>query len=88
MGQNSDWIAGAVVVSGLILSLLGLISYGVWDLLRQYRGITVSITASSWIAKFLIYHPIAAFLAGLVVGILASHFGWPQSVHPNIVEKP
>ncbi len=86
--RNDEWIAGAVVVTGLILSLLGLIGYGLWDLLRQYRGITVSITASSWIARFLIYHPIASFLAGLIVGILAAHFGWPQSVHANIVEKP
>lgn len=81
--RNLDWIAGAVVVTGLCLAILGLLGYGLWDLLRQYRGITVSITASSWLAKFFVYHPFAAFLCGLVVGILAGHFMWAQRITVN-----
>lgn len=74
--MNTDWIAGAVVVAGLILAIAGLLTYGIWDVARQRRGENLSITASSWLGKFFARHPIAAFLAGLAVGIMAAHLMW------------
>lgn len=82
--QNLDWVAGAVVVSMLVLALGSVLGLAVWDLFRQYRGLAVSVTASTWIARFCVYHPIAVFCAGLAVGILAAHFGWGQVVRANI----
>ncbi len=78
--MNDDWIAGAVVVVGLILALAGLLAYGVWDVVRQRRGENLSITASSWLGKFFARHPLAAFLGGLGVGIMASHLMWHTCV--------
>ncbi len=74
--MNTDWIAGAVVVAALACACLGLIILGVWDVVRLRRGENLSITASSWLGKFFARHPIAAFLAGLAVGIMAAHTMW------------
>lgn len=76
--MNLDWVAGAVVVLALFLSCLGLLALGVWDVVRQSRGENLSVTASSWLASFFSRWPIAAFLGGLVIGILAAHFAWFQ----------
>lgn len=74
--MNSEWIAGAVVVVGLALGCAGLLTLGVWDVVRLRRGENLSITASSWLGKFFARHPIAAFCAGLATGIMAAHTMW------------
>lgn len=79
MSPRMEWIAGIVVVTGLVLSLGGLLGYATWDLLRQMRGQALSITASTWVAEFCARHPFAIFCAGYGVGALAAHFGWWQS---------
>lgn len=78
--SNLEWVAGAVVVSALILGIIAVASLGVWDLLRQYKGISLSVTASTWLARFFVRHPLAAFCSGLTIGILAGHFMWGQIV--------
>ncbi len=80
MGVNLDWVAGVVCVVGLSLSIIGLVGYGLWDVIRQMRGTLppLSTTASVWWLRFFVRHPIAAFAAGLAVGIMAGHLMWPQ----------
>jgi hypothetical protein len=79
--MNADWIAGAVVVVGLALCCLALIIYGVWDVVRQRRGENLSITASSWIGKFLARHPFVAVCSGIIVGIMVTHLAaWTTRV--------
>lgn len=78
--RDLRWVAGAVCLSGLALAVLGLLGYGLWDLFRQYQGQALSVTASVWWLEFFHRHPIAAFAAGLSVGIMAGHLMWPQTV--------
>lgn len=74
-----DYVTGAVVVFGMCLAILGLLTYGILDVARQYRGESPKPpTASRWLMDFFHRHPIAAFLAGLIAGILAGHWMWPQ----------
>ncbi len=80
MKVDLSWVAGVVVVTGLVLALSALLGYAVWDLFRQYRGDPMSVTASTWIARFCVRHPFAVFCAGYAVGALAAHFGWGQVV--------
>ncbi len=75
-----EWIAGVVVVAGLVVALASLLGYATWDLFRQYRGEALSVTASTWVARFCVRHPFAVFSAGYAVGALAAHFGWGQVV--------
>lgn len=78
--MRAEWVAGVVCVTGLVLSILGLLGYGLWDLLRQVKGELPppSVTASVWWLQFFVRHPIAAFSAGISVGIMAGHLMWPQ----------
>ena len=82
MIKQLEWVAGVVCVSGLVLAILALLGYALWDLYRQLMdgGQAVSVTASQWWARFFMRHPIAAFAAGLGLGILAGHFMWAQVV--------
>lgn len=79
--MNTDWIAGAVVVTGFALSLATWFIYGIWDVVRQRRGENLSITASSWLGKFLARHPFLAVLGGMAVGIMMTHLAaWTTRV--------
>jgi hypothetical protein len=81
-GTNMDLhlAAGFVVVTGLILCLLALLLYGIWDLYMQAKGRMRGVTASNWIGRFVHTWPLAVFCAGLALGILAGHFLWTQTI--------
>ena len=78
--RDLRWVAGLVCVVGLVSAVGGLLWYGLWDLFRQYKGEALSVTASVWWLEFFQRHPIAAFCAGVAVGVMAGHLMWPQRV--------
>lgn len=75
-----EWVAGITVVTGLVCALAALLSFALWDLFRQAHGVSLSVTASTWVARFCVRHPFAVFCAGFSVGALAAHFAWGQVV--------
>ena len=83
--RNWDWIAGVVVVTGMVLGFAGLLGFGIWDVVRQFRhdpGASegnLSITASVWILDFAFRHPIVLAFGFLSLGILVGHLLWPQT---------
>jgi hypothetical protein len=68
----------------LVLSLLGLILWGAWDLVLiargQLRGNSISSAAMHALYG---WHPGAliavSLVIGLLVGVLLGHFGWAQT---------
>lgn len=71
--MNKEWIAGVVDVVGIALCASALLGYGIWDVVRLRRGQNLSITASSWLAKFFVRHPYVTFGTGLLTGLLTQH---------------
>jgi hypothetical protein len=67
-----------VVAAAGALFALSFLALGIWDLVLIYRGELGGNSASRVIKDFAQGEPIWVFLLGLVLGILAGHFAWPQ----------
>jgi hypothetical protein len=78
-----EWVTGAVVVSSLLVALVVPITWGILDVVRQYRTgeMPKPPTASNWIGRFAVRHPWAIALLFQGVGVLLGHLLWPQVIH-------
>lgn len=75
-----DWVSGAVVVAALCGGIIALATLGILDVARLYRTgeYPRPPTASKFVMIWILRRPVVPFLAGLIIGILAAHFGWYQ----------
>ncbi len=78
MTDRGQKIAGTIVVIGLALMLACPLVYGIYDLVKG-AGLVDAPTASWWMERFLMHHPIAGICGGFAAGILTGHFAWWQT---------
>jgi uncharacterized membrane protein len=71
-----------VVIVAFAVFAASFIALGIWDLVLIYRGQIAGNSASRVILDTARAHPIWLALLFFVLGVLAGHFFWGQTVKP------